>query len=152
MRSPREDAPRGGSLRADSRRRPVASRRRKSSTAGLRSQKRDNPSPGPEALPRRGAISSRAPSSRARARRGLRTGAAAELVERGFLAAGTEPGMAADLDSLATSDLAPSGLRIERATTPEQVRQFAETLAALGTPPTRRSSAQLRRLLLLCAG
>ncbi len=60
------------------------------------------------------------------------------LLERGFAAAGTEPGMAADLDglqSLASVDVSPGGLRIERARTEAQVRDFAEALASLGEPP-----------------
>jgi GNAT superfamily N-acetyltransferase len=60
------------------------------------------------------------------------------LLEHGFAAAGTEPGMAADLDglpSLAPVDVSPGGLRIERARTEAQVREFAEALAALADPP-----------------
>jgi len=60
------------------------------------------------------------------------------LLSNGFVAAGTEPGMAADLDgifSLATVDVSPGGLRIERARTEARVREFAETLAALADPP-----------------
>jgi ribosomal protein S18 acetylase RimI-like enzyme len=57
------------------------------------------------------------------------------LLEHGFAAAGTEPGMAADLDGLPFVDLSPRGLRIERARTEAQVREFAEALAALADPP-----------------
>lgn len=60
------------------------------------------------------------------------------LVEHGFAAAGTEPGMAANLgglQSLASVDVAPGGLRIERARTEAQVREFAGALAALAEPP-----------------
>jgi len=57
------------------------------------------------------------------------------LMEHGFAAAGTEPGMAADLDGLPSVDLSPPGLRIERARTEAQVREFAEALAALADPP-----------------
>jgi hypothetical protein len=60
------------------------------------------------------------------------------LLEHGFAAAGTEPGMAADLEalpSLSSVNVSPGGLRIERARTEAQVRQFAETLAALADPP-----------------
>jgi ribosomal protein S18 acetylase RimI-like enzyme len=58
----------------------------------------------------------------------------ASLLSNGFVAAGTEPGMAADLGglpSLASVDVSPGGLRIERARTDTQVGEFAETLAAL---------------------
>ena len=60
------------------------------------------------------------------------------LLEHGFAAAGTEPGMAADLEglrSLSSVDALPGGLRIERARTEAQVRQFGEALAALADPP-----------------
>jgi GNAT superfamily N-acetyltransferase len=57
------------------------------------------------------------------------------LLEAGFMAAGSEPGMAADLKALPTTDLAPHGLRIERARTAKQIHEFATILAALGTPP-----------------
>ena len=57
------------------------------------------------------------------------------LLEHGFVAAGTEPGMAADLDALTSVDVSPGGLRIERARTEAQVREFAQALAALGDPP-----------------
>jgi len=57
------------------------------------------------------------------------------LLEAGFVAAGSEPGMAADLNALHTTDLTPLGLRIERARTRKQVHDFATVLAALGTPP-----------------
>ena len=60
------------------------------------------------------------------------------LLEQGFAAAGTEPGMAADLEalpSLSSLDVSPRGLRIERARTESQVRQFGEVLAALADPP-----------------
>jgi ribosomal protein S18 acetylase RimI-like enzyme len=62
----------------------------------------------------------------------------AVLREHGFAAAGTEPGMAADLEAIlspAPVDVSPGGLRIERARTEAQVRDFAETLAALADPP-----------------
>lgn len=57
------------------------------------------------------------------------------LVDAGFEEAGAEPGMAADLDALAEFDLEPHGLRIERARTPEQIREFGVKLSALWTPP-----------------
>lgn len=60
----------------------------------------------------------------------------AVLLSNGFATAGTEPGMAVDLDGASFSaDVSPGGLRIERARTEAQVREFAETLAALADPP-----------------
>src|SRR5262245_19396151 len=53
------------------------------------------------------------------------------LLDAGFKATGSEPGMAADLGPLPAADLAPHGLRIERARTPEQIREFAVVLAGL---------------------
>jgi ribosomal protein S18 acetylase RimI-like enzyme len=57
------------------------------------------------------------------------------LVEQGFTAVGTEPGMAAELDRLPSVDLSPGGLSIERARTETGVREFAEVLASLADPP-----------------
>jgi ribosomal protein S18 acetylase RimI-like enzyme len=59
----------------------------------------------------------------------------AMLVDAGFRMSGTEPGMAADLARLPAADLAPHGLRIVRATTARELRDAAEALASLATPP-----------------
>lgn len=64
-------------------------------------------------------------------------GLGAVLRANGFAPAGTEPGMAADLDGLRspeTVNLSPAGLVIERARTETHIRQFAEALASLGDP------------------
>lgn len=58
-----------------------------------------------------------------------------KLEEHGFAAAGTEPGMAADLERLPSVDVSPGGLRVERTRTEAQVREFAEVLASLADPP-----------------
>jgi GNAT superfamily N-acetyltransferase len=57
------------------------------------------------------------------------------LLDAGFSAAESELAMAADLGSLAAGDPAPGGLRIERATTAAQIRDFARVCAANWTPP-----------------
>lgn len=57
------------------------------------------------------------------------------LLDAGFRAQGTEPGMAADLEALPPAALAPRGLRIARARTAAQLRDFAAVLASLATPP-----------------
>jgi hypothetical protein len=57
------------------------------------------------------------------------------LVAAGLAFAEGELAMAADLESLRVGDLAPSGLRVERVRTAEQLRDFAQVVAANWTPP-----------------
>jgi GNAT superfamily N-acetyltransferase len=57
------------------------------------------------------------------------------LLDAGFTAAESEVAMAADLEFLAAGDPAPAGLRIERATTAAQIRDFGRVCAANWTPP-----------------
>ena len=59
----------------------------------------------------------------------------AALLKAGFEAAESEVAMAAELSRLRSADLAPDGLRIERAVTPAQVRDFARVNAANWNPP-----------------
>lgn len=60
------------------------------------------------------------------------------LLEAGFAAAESEVAMAADLNALNMTELAPHGLRIERVTTPEQLRDYAAINAANWTPPDQQ--------------
>jgi hypothetical protein len=62
-------------------------------------------------------------------------GIGAALMEQGFEPAESELAMQADLDALEPCDLSPRGLRIERATTPAQVAEFARINAANWNPP-----------------
>ena len=57
------------------------------------------------------------------------------LLDSGFEAAESEVAMAVELRRLGSADLSPHGLRIERATTPAQVRDFARINAANWNPP-----------------
>ena len=57
------------------------------------------------------------------------------LVAAGLKFAEGELAMAADLATLRVGDLAPGGLRVERARTAEQLRDFAQVVAANWTPP-----------------
>ncbi|HEX6104202.1 MAG TPA: GNAT family N-acetyltransferase [Gemmatimonadales bacterium] len=69
------------------------------------------------------------------------------LLDAGFAAAESELAMTADLDRLGSADLAPGGLRIERATTPQRIRDFAVVNAANWSPP----DAQVLRFYELAA-
>lgn len=60
------------------------------------------------------------------------------LIEAGFEAAESEVAMAADLSALNPTDLAPQGLRIERAATPKQILDFATINAANWSPPDQQ--------------
>jgi hypothetical protein len=62
-------------------------------------------------------------------------GLGAMLLAAGFEAAESEVAMAAELSRLEPADLSPHGLRIERVTTPAQVRDFARINAANWNPP-----------------
>lgn len=57
------------------------------------------------------------------------------LEEAGLVLSESEAAMAADLNALAPSATNPYGLRIERAWTPEQIRDFAAVVAANWSPP-----------------
>ena len=57
------------------------------------------------------------------------------LLDAGFVAAESEVAMAADLRRLADADLAPGGLRIERARTTAAILDFARINAANWDPP-----------------
>lgn len=57
------------------------------------------------------------------------------LLDAGFAAAESEVAMAADLGRIADADTAPEGLRIERATTPARILDFARINAANWDPP-----------------
>jgi GNAT superfamily N-acetyltransferase len=57
------------------------------------------------------------------------------LIEAGFDAAESEVAMAADLDALNMAELAPHGLRIERATTPKHISDFSIVNAVNWNPP-----------------
>lgn len=57
------------------------------------------------------------------------------LIEAGFNAAESEVAMAADLDALNLTELAPHGLRIQRATTPKHILDFSMVNAVNWTPP-----------------
>lgn len=57
------------------------------------------------------------------------------LLEAGFEAAESELAMAADLNALHITDLAPYGLRIERVRTAKQIHDFAAINAANWVPP-----------------
>jgi ribosomal protein S18 acetylase RimI-like enzyme len=57
------------------------------------------------------------------------------LSRKGLVAAGTEPAMWVELSRVAPAPPLPAGLRIERATTREQIGQVARVLAGLVDPP-----------------
>jgi hypothetical protein len=57
------------------------------------------------------------------------------LAQAGFRQVESAVAMAADLRTLHPTDLAPQGLRIERATTAQQIGDFAALLVPLWTPP-----------------
>jgi ribosomal protein S18 acetylase RimI-like enzyme len=57
------------------------------------------------------------------------------LLAAGFAAAESELAMAADLNALNSTELAPRGLRIERVRTAQQMHDFAAINAANWTPP-----------------
>lgn len=57
------------------------------------------------------------------------------LQEMGLVAAESEVAMAAELSALNPTDLAPHGLRIERASTEQHLRDFAAITAANWMPP-----------------
>ncbi len=57
------------------------------------------------------------------------------LLEEGFVAAGTEPGMSLALHRLVPGDFSSGGLLIERVTTEAGVRDFGGLLASLADPP-----------------